>query len=64
MVTNCKNRGAPLVNGKCEYCRTEYSHGNEEGITLYADHVPIVTLYQNSILTPNETRKLYGFREV
>ena len=22
--TNCKNCGAPLENGKCKYCGTEY----------------------------------------
>lgn len=57
MSTNCKNCGAPLVNGKCEYCRTEYSCRDEE-VTLYADNMPIVTLYHNSLLTPNEARKL------
>lgn len=24
MRTNCNNCGAPLVNGKCEYCGTEW----------------------------------------
>lgn len=25
MITNCINCGAPLHNGKCEYCGTEYT---------------------------------------
>lgn len=24
--TNCNNCGAPLNNGKCEYCGTDYGH--------------------------------------
>lgn len=24
MMSNCKNCGAPIHNGKCEYCGTEY----------------------------------------
>lgn len=26
MPTNCKNCGAVLVNGKCEYCRADYNY--------------------------------------
>lgn len=26
MTTNCKNCGAALKNGKCEYCGTEYTN--------------------------------------
>ena len=27
MFTNCKNCGAPLRNGRCEYCGTLYMDG-------------------------------------
>lgn len=30
-MTNCKNCGAPLHSGKCEYCGTEYKNGAIEG---------------------------------
>ena len=28
MLTNCKNCGAPLVNGRCEYCGAVYAERN------------------------------------
>ena len=36
--TNCKNCGAPLRNGRCEYCGTEYK-GTDEFIEeiVFAD---------------------------
>lgn len=33
-MTNCKNCGAPITNGKCEYCGTEYETTTE---TYYTD---------------------------
>lgn len=29
MFTNCKNCGAPLRDGRCEYCGTEYKETDE-----------------------------------
>lgn len=34
-MTNCKNCGAPLHGGKCEYCGTEY-----ETATMYYEPLP------------------------
>ena len=68
MVTNCKNCGAPLKSGKCEYCNTE--HGDSPRPTVYftdewAEHDAgiIHDLVMQSILTPNEARKLAGLEE-
>ena len=33
-ITNCKNCGAPLHNGKCDYCGTEYESYNPIPIHL------------------------------
>lgn len=62
-MTNCKNCGAPLVNGKCEYCKTEY--GGQDGITLHMDlgiinAEVICDAVRNSFLTPNEARERLG----
>lgn len=62
-MTNCKNCGAPLVNGKCEYCETEYSRKDE--ITLHVDYgcidvQAISNAVRNSFLTPNEARERLG----
>lgn len=60
-MTNCKNCGAPLVNGKCEYCRTEY--GSQDGITLHINSSVILGSVANSIFTANEVRKIVGLKE-
>ena len=68
MVTNCKNCGAPLNGGKCEYCETEYR--NSENITLHND-IKFVEhdaefmgkLVRSMVLTPNEARRYYGLRD-
>ena len=63
-MTNCKNCGAPLVNGKCAYCRTEYGD-NQDGITWYMDPMIINSkLFSLSLMTPNEARKLSGLKEI
>ena len=48
---NCRNCGMPLTGPKCEYCGTDYSAEmeaktprivwDENGITLYADDMPL-----------------------
>lgn len=62
MVTNCKNCGAPLKSGKCEYCNTE--HGDSPRPTVYFHDGDIIhDLVMRSILTPNEARKILGLEE-
>lgn len=58
MLTNCKNCGAPLNDGKCRYCGCEYGYLNsgEEKILTNAK-----IIYQSNIMTPNEIRTLYGY---
>ena len=36
---NCENCGAPLKNGKCEYCGTEQEKTVESSIVITADHI-------------------------
>lgn len=44
-MTNCKNCGAPLTGGKCEYCGTEYDTICVDGTNIfYADNEPILTV--------------------
>ncbi len=46
MNTNCKNCGAPLSGGKCDYCGTEYGAKApeltvmSEGVTIYCEDSP------------------------
>lgn len=60
-MTNCKNCGAPITNGKCEYCGTIYYdftnlnlHGKnifrfmEGGKIVEAEVYPIVTSIEAS----------------
>lgn len=67
--TNCPNCSAPIneLLNKCEYCDTPYPWKKEaETVSLdfgisckeYADAI------RNSILTPNETRRRVGLRDI
>lgn len=64
-MTNCKNCGAILIGGKCEYCGTEYETITE---TIYTDSG--IELEINNILNPNlpltlnERRKMLKMRGV
>lgn len=50
-MTRCPSCGAPatvksLTDGECEYCKTAYSHPNDnfDTVKLYADNQVISTL--------------------
>ena len=63
MTTNCKNCGAPLKGGKCEYCSTEYADSPRAALYFkdeWAEHNAdtIHDLVMQSILTPNEAKAL------
>lgn len=57
-MTNCKNCGAPLTNGKCEYCGTEYEITKE---TFYSDRG--IEIEIENIFNPNLPLTLYERRE-
>jgi predicted RNA-binding protein with PUA domain len=69
-MTNCKNCGAPLTNGKCDYCGTEYETITE---TIYSDSGIVLetTLtteaFSEAIFrsrcTLNEMRQAFGFEK-
>ncbi len=53
MLTNCKNCGAVLVNGKCEYCGSEYEYipniGNFQQIIKINIHGKVHKFYISKI---------------
>lgn len=66
-MTNCKNCGAVLTGGKCEYCGTKYETITE---TLYSDCGIEIEIEIDNILNPNlpltknERRKMLKMRGV
>ena len=40
-MMNCPNCGAPLKNGKCEYCGTEQGKTVKSSVIITADHIEL-----------------------
>ena len=42
MRMNCKNCGAPMQNGRCEYCGTQAEKKTESRIEITADGIRLI----------------------
>lgn len=62
--TNCINCGAPLKNGKCEYCGTEYHLDSLGQVNEYKVKVNIMGQEKDFYIGKIEKQSIYSYRYV